>query len=509
MGKILFLLLFSVVLTGCHSSTTSTDNLAATASYFETIKYAPSDQLQTFLTAMPKGADLHNHVAGATYAENLIAYNLGQGFCIDTILFATQPGTGCVPYFSLDNLATNPDVKNTLIDAWSMRNFNYATGSGHDHFFGAFAKFIVLFNPFSYPQVMREIINRAASQNEVYLELMDTPDGTAAGDLGTSVGWNSDLNVMYTNLINSGQLSSIVAQVHQTLVSRAAQTAQLMSCGTAHAEAGCTVATRYLYQVLRVQPPERVFSQFVAGFEMASQLNEFVGINLVQPEDASISLSDYPLHMQMVQFLKQKYPGVKVSLHAGELTAQFVSDSDLAFHITSAVRIARANRIGHGIDIKNEVNYQNLLQEMAANKILVEINLTSNQDILGVDKTTHPFPTYLAYQVPLALSTDDEGILRTDLTAQYMKAAQDYNLSYPTLKNLSRNSLEYSFVPGKSLWADNGAYQTINSNCTADYAARASPGTACQAFLDANEKAQLEWTLEQKYFVFEEQYSAM
>ena len=89
---------------------------------------------------------------------------------------------------------------------------------------------------------------------------------------------------------------------------------------------------------------------------------------------------------------------------------------------------------------------------MAAKKVLVEINLTSNE-VLGVSGKNHPFPIYREFGVPVALSTDDEGIERIDLTNEYVRAVESYDLSYADLKQLVRNSLEYSFLPGVSLWA--------------------------------------------------------
>jgi adenosine deaminase len=46
---------------------------------------------------------------------------------------------------------------------------------------------------------------------------------------------------------------------------------------------------------------------------------------------------------------------------------------------------------------------------------------------------------------PVALSTDDPGIERIDLTHEYVRAVETYGLSYADLKEMVRNSLEYSF----------------------------------------------------------------
>jgi len=53
--------------------------------------------------------------------------------------------------------------------------------------------------------------------------------------------------------------------------------------------------------------------------------------------------------------------------------------------------------------------------------------------------------TYLKAGVPMALSTDDEGVSRIDLTHQYQRAVEEHHLMYTDLKTMARNSPEYSF----------------------------------------------------------------
>src|SRR5215475_1405186 len=53
-----------------------------TARRFESVKQQPS-LLLPFLREMPKGGDLHNHLSGALYAENLIDYSVQSGLCVD------------------------------------------------------------------------------------------------------------------------------------------------------------------------------------------------------------------------------------------------------------------------------------------------------------------------------------------------------------------------------------------------------------------------------------------
>ena len=77
------------------------------------------------------------------------------------------------------------------------------------------------------------------------------------------------------------------------------------------------------------------------------------------------------------------------------------------------------------------------------------------------------------------------------------KATLDYGLSYSDLKEMVRNSVEYSFVPGASFWR-NGNYQLRAAPCAAGVKT-----PACQGFLEANEKARFQADLEDRFAKFE------
>ena len=201
----------------------------------------------------------------------------------------------------------------------------------------------------------------------------------------------------------------------------------------------------------------------------------FVGINFVMPEDGFVSMRDYTLHMQMLDYLHSLYPRVPISLHAGELASGLVPPEGLRFHIRQAVELGHAQRIGHGVDIMEEDNAPQLLSELAENHVMVEINLSSNEGILGVKGDDHPFPLYRLNHVPVALSTDDEGVSRIDLTHEYVRAAIDYNLTYQDLKQLARTGMEHDFLPGPSLWAAPDVFITPAQACKGQDTGRRQP----------------------------------
>ncbi len=453
-------------------------------------------ELYAFLYRMPKGADLHNHLSGAIYAEDYLAAAVQTHLCVDTaalaLVEATAPGGACAPG-QVDAAATQTDntLRNGLIDSFSMRNFVPGKQSGHDHFFDTFDKFGAV----SSGDLIAGVVQRAADQNESYLELMALSGGSIAG-LGKTVGLTDDFDATRRKLEAAG-LDRLVAQM-KTRVDRMEQKRLSgLGCARTPDSAACRVQVRYVYQVLREFPKEQVFAQVMAGFELAAADPRVVAVNFVQAEDGYISMHDYHLQMTMVDYAHKIWPNVHITLHAGELAPGLVPPDGLRFHIGEAIDLGHAERIGHGVDVMYEKDPATLLAEMRERHILVEINLTSNDVILGVKGDQHPFPIYRRNGVPLALSTDDEGVSRSQLTEEFERAVLTYNLSYSDLKELVRNSLEYSFAPGASYWKDR-KYFSVAAPCAAG-----AKTSACREYLDNNDKARLEADLEDRFAQFE------
>ena len=129
-----------------------------------------------------------------------------------------------------------------------------------------------------------------------------------------------------------------------------------------------------------------------------------------------------------------------------------VQPEELTWHINAAVYTAGANRIGHGVDMAYEQNSYNLLRYMAKKTIPIEINLVSNEFILKVKENRHPLTLYKEFGVPIVISTDDAGILRTNMTEQYVLLAKRYkDITYTDIKQFVYNSINYSFIKDTSV----------------------------------------------------------
>ena len=453
-------------------------------------------ELHAFLYRMPKGADLHNHLSGAIYAEDFLRAAVEDHLCVDKTAMAlvSPPAAGgCGPGL-VDASATQTDngLRNALIDSFSMRNFVAGRESGHDHFFDTFDKFGAV----SSGNLMAGVVQRAADQNESYLELMALSGGGAIAALGKTVGLTGDFEATRQKLEGAG-LSQLVTAMRGRVDQMEQTRMKKLGCAQTSESAACRVRVGYVYQVLREFPKEQVFAEVISGFALAASDPRVVAVNFVQAEDGYNSMNDYHLHMTMVDYAHKIYPNVHITLHAGELAPGLVPPDGLRFHIREAVELGHAERIGHGVDVMYEKEPDSLMAEMRNRRVLVEINLTSNDVILGVRGNDHPFPLYRKHGVPVALSTDDEGVSRSQLTEEFQRAVLGYNLSYSELKELVRNSLEYSFAPGASYWQDR-KYGVVTPGCAAG-----EKSSGCKEYLEENEKARLEADLEDRFAAFE------
>jgi adenosine deaminase len=504
---------------------------------FAAARKAGPPELYAFLQPFPKGADLHMHLSGAVYAETFLAEGAAQGICVDraTLSFAKppKPGKCATGQLPAADAVKDQDLYDKLIDSFSMRSFiPYAGYSGHDQFFDTFDRFGGLKD--QYGEWLDEVATRAAAQNEQYLEIMSTPPFSHAADAGYKLGWPTDFNDanhmaelarLRDQLLANGLLDDIATDRKQLADAKATR-ARIENCAAyensrhdseqySHASShgqmlqmepsgighGCSVRIHYLYQVLRGFPPQQVFAQTLLGFELASADPDVVGINFVRAEDRRDAMAEYHTEMLMLDYLHSVYPKVRITLHAGELAPGMVPPAGLSFHIREAIDLGHAERIGHGVDVLHETNPHALLKQMAGQHIMVEVNLTSNDVILNIKGADHPLHAYMAAHVPWALSTDDEGVSRIDLTHEYVKGVLEQDLTYADLKQSARTSLEHAFLAGPSLWASPDNFTRRVAACAAPIAA--FPPGPCRDFLKSSERAAQQYELERRLAAFE------
>ncbi|MEM8511377.1 adenosine deaminase [Massilia sp. MP_M2] len=437
-----------------------TANEAATSRHYASLIEGSTprlSELTMFFTQMPKGGDLHHHYSGAIYAETYVDFVDKQGFCIDKNTYrietdkatiAAQRAKPAAERTCLSGAQVNAD-ENTwreLVKRWSNKDFgnHIAIQPAPDRlFFGTFGYFGPVAND-NLREGLQEIKARAIAENVGYIEtmfLLSPFVANAAFDTGTRASVNDD--------------AALDAQLRAELTALDANAAYNTSIDTFVAQINAAsegidderFTMRYQNYTLRLLAPSQVFSAMVSSFKAAAKGGRIVGVNIVGQESLHVSMRDYLLHMKMFRFLKTVYPDVKVAMHAGELALGEVPPEGLKFHIDSALGIAGADRIGHGLDLAHEANAPAIIKTMREKDVPVEINLTSNAFISGVAGADHPIHLYRKYGVPYVISTDDAGVTRHTLSHEYVQFASQFKPSYAEIKKASYNSIRYAFLP--------------------------------------------------------------
>jgi hypothetical protein len=432
------------------------------AAYLDSIRHYPA-ALTAFFQAMPKGGDLHHHFSGSVYTESLV----DAAFREDVyILPATleireappkQPRRQRRQWLRLSAWAGQVgryEAERQLLRYWSTLDYEPGEGAAYDDFFSSFPRFDLAADQL-FEEGLIEIKKRALADNIQYVETMyrrsrlrDLPPEAA--------NWNSQLLAIQQSQ-DTASLYALLTEIQTRLAAPSAQRA---------AEYGARIeamhqrlaldapgfALRYQDYVLRVLPPAQVFADLLTAFQTVHSSPLLVGVNIVAPEHDPVALRDYWLHMHFYRFLHKNYPDVRYAMHAGELCLGLTRPEHLRWHIRAAVEVAGAHRIGHGVDIPYEADAHDLLRSLRRRGVAIEINLASNEFILGVAGNRHPLPLYWQAGVPLVICTDDEGVLRTNLTEQYVLLAHRYpEFSYAHIKQLVYNAIRYSFIEEPAL----------------------------------------------------------
>ena len=484
-----------------------------TSDHYDGLVAGPTDALATFLKAVPKGGDLHNHLTGAVYAETYLDWAKSDGDCVNQSTFGVVFSSQCSGTNVM--VPTMGTFYDDIVKAWSMKDFVAGSESGHDHFFSTFGKYGAVAGAHR-DDTLGDVAARAADENEIYVETMFNLGknlGTLAASTWSGTVTAADLPTFYQQLVDSPTFHTELMKDVQVVNQASQAYKQALGCGGASPPAACDVKVRFVAQVSRTGAKDTVFGQLVSAYEMAALTDGIVAANLSSPEDDSTSIANYDLHMAMLDFLYNQYTVTNLSplhitLHAGELTPEFLPPGSNAntFHIRKAVEIGHAERIGHGLDILSESDPEGLMAEMHDKNVLVEVCLSSNTQILEVSGTNHPLGQYMQHQVAVALATDDQGVSRSSMAGEYQRAALDQALDYRQLKTMARDSLEHAFLPGRSLWTSvTDATPVAECVSTDTMGIGDTPNDGCQAYLDTSERAQMQWRLEHNFRTFESQ----
>lgn len=417
---------------------------AGAAERFELAKRS-TPELISYIRRMPKGADLHNHLSGASYADFMMQSARDAGHLYDRAAnrFVDMTSETTV---SFDDFISNAQLVSAFRNSVSIRGWLGEGGNGHDAFFKSFQHMAGTGRRI--PEMLAEVLARNHYQNVQHVELMvsvapvsvigrfvDRFRGLDLDDLPQSLDSyrplfdDPDVNREFTQELDRWQ--------------REAESILRSEYGLRWAD---MPSVSYIPQLDRSGPIDRFFGAAVLFMVGVQADPRIVGLNIVAPEDLPLSHWQFDDQMKIIDYLWRELDRPAITLHAGELSLRESPVEPMQDRIRRSITQGHARRIGHGVSIAWEKDLFGLLAKMKREGILVELIPSSAEVILGKAGPDHPFYLYRSAGVPMCICTDDEGVSRTNLTMEYVKMVQNYGLSYVELIRMSRACLEHAFL---------------------------------------------------------------
>lgn len=416
---------------------------------FEKVK-TNGPALVAFLAAMPKGADLHIHTSGAVDAEDSLkeAIKYKLYYNPSRHRFQQAADKGAIP---AAELANHGNELNEFLNDATMRGFHEGGAQAHDHFFATFGIFGSAWSGTPAVDMLEPVLRRAQSEHLLYLEFM------------MNVAHREDWAQLERGLPDAGDLAAAYAAVQPRLKSFVSGARSYLDeqdkdirsrLGWKNPTAGTDdpVCFRYVATLNRNEDNATFFAEAAADMALIRADKRVVSLTILAPEDDPRSEKNFRFQMRALDFLWRRLGHPNMNLHGGELTPEIATLDDMRDRIRTTITLGHARRVGHAVALAWDYDPPSLLRLMRNQKIAVECCFTSNDLILNVKGKNHPFRMYYESGVPVTINTDDEGVSRSNMTLEYAKAVEDQRLTYKELKEIDRNGLEYSFLPGKSLY---------------------------------------------------------
>jgi len=281
-----------------------------------------------------------------------------------------------------------------------------AIGFEHYEFLGDYQGSSLLQSEETIRRAVQIAVRKAAAHNVRYLELRCSPLNYTKGNLKTGL-----------------EVYRIIAQ----------------ELSQAESEASRSLRKQVRYRALLVASRHRKLSQVYQYMELMEEIFQ----SGTYPEIlAGVDLAGNEKQMPPARLREAFEPVMDrcqhITIHAGE--------SEDVDNIWQAVYYLHAERIGHGLTLKNKPH---LMQKFIDRGIALEMCPTSNIQITVPQLQEYPLRYYLEKGVPVTLNTDNPGISRTNLTREYLTGARitPGGLSILEILQIVKNGFSAAFLP--------------------------------------------------------------
>lgn len=198
--------------------------------------------------------------------------------------------------------------------------------------------------------------------------------------------------------------------------------------GIKRAESIYDIKGNLILSCMRTMSVESSYDVIEAGKEYLN--NGVVAVDLCSSENEQFCEKfEEPI------YLARSY-GYRITIHAGE--------TGIGENVYDAITLLKAERIGHGVFIKDCEKAYNLVKE---NNVTLEMCPTSNLQTKAIKNIeNYPLNNFHKDGIKVSLNTDNRTVSDIDLTNEYNIIFNNFEMSENDYKTIYLNSVEASFA---------------------------------------------------------------
>ena len=198
--------------------------------------------------------------------------------------------------------------------------------------------------------------------------------------------------------------------------------------GIKDAEEKYDIKGNLILSCMRTMPVDRVFEVVEKGKEFLGR--GVVGIDLCASEEEGFCGK----FVEPIA-LAREY-GYRVTIHAGE--------TGIGKNVLEAVELLGAERIGHGVFIKDCAEAYKIVKER---EVTLEMCPTSNVQTKAVNCfNEHPIYDFYKDGIKITVSTDNRTVSDTNMTKECSIVFKEFNITYEDYKQIYYNSVDACFA---------------------------------------------------------------
>lgn len=176
-----------------------------------------------------------------------------------------------------------------------------------------------------------------------------------------------------------------------------------------------------------------------SAFEVVEKGKQFLGQGVVAIDLCASEVEGFCREFVEPIALAREY-GYRVTIHAGE--------TGIGKNVLEAVELLGAERIGHGVFIKDFAEAYEIVKEK---QIVLEMCPTSNVQTKAVNQLSeHPINAFHQDGIKVTVNTDNRTVSDTTMAKECSLVSNEFQMSAEDYKQIYLNSVEASFADAET-----------------------------------------------------------